>query len=169
MKIIEALKLTKSLLVKAQDLRAKIKASCADLDYETPMYPNQKAQVDAWLQAHYDIVKEIGRLKFLIQKTNLLVQVPIELDGKHVTKSIAEWVVRRRELATLEAQAWGVLSDRGLKEGTVMQSTGVPKEVRIRRYYDPTQRDTKLAALQAEPSQIDSTLEIINATTDIVE
>ena len=169
MKIIEAMKQIKDLQRKAEDLRQKIGNHSADLDYETPLYENQKLQVSEWLQAHSDIMKEILRLRFAIQRTNIVTEVTITLAGKDVTKSIAEWIHRRRDLASFEQAAWAKLTDRGLREGTITQSTGQPKEVKIRRYFDPLTRDQKLDEFRSEPHQIDATLEVVNAITDLIE
>jgi hypothetical protein len=169
MKIIEGMKKIKDLQRKAEDLRGKIGAHSADLDFETPLYENQKLQVAEWLQAHSDIMKEILRLRIAIQKTNLLTDVTITICDKPVTKSIAEWIHRRRDLAQSDYSAWAKLTDRGLKEGTITQSTGQLKEVKIRRYYDPLARDQKLDEYRSEPHLIDATLEVVNAVTDLIE
>ena len=105
MKIIEALKKIKDLQRKAEDLASKIGQYSAYLNYETPMYPDQKKQVSEWLQSHDDILKEILRLRLAIQKTNLETDVTIELGGKTVIHSIAGWIHRRRDLASEAALA----------------------------------------------------------------
>jgi hypothetical protein len=169
MKLIEAMKKVKALQEKADDLRTKVSKHSADLDYETPLYTDQKKQVSEWLQAHSDIMKEILKLRIAIQKTNLATNVTISLGDKDVTKTIAEWIHRRRDLAGLEFEAWKKLTDRGLKEGTIQQSTGQLKEIKIRRYYDPVERDKKQELYRSEPQVIDATLEVINAVTDLVE
>lgn len=169
MKLIEAMKKIKDLSVKAEDLRTKIKQHSADLNYETPVYADQRAQVDGWLQAHSDILKEILRLRTAIQRTNLDTKVPIDLNGKTVVHSIAEWIHRRRDLANTEAAAWAGLTDRGLKEGVAQQSSGAAIEVKIRRYYDAKTRDENIAKYKSEPHIIDSTLEVTNAVTDLIE
>jgi hypothetical protein len=169
MKIIEAMKKIKELSVKTSDLRAKIKQHCADLDFETPVYPDQKKQVSEWLQAHSDVLKEILRLKVAIQRTNLATDVTIELGGKQVTKCIAEWVHRRRELAALELNAWQGLTDRNLQNGVVKTTSGADREFKLRRYYDPYERDCRIDLYRSEPGIIDGTLEVVNAVTDLME
>ena len=169
MKIIEAMKQIKDLQRKCEDLRGKIRQCSADLDSETPLYENQKDMVAGWLQSHSDITKEILRLRLAIQRTNLATEVPIELEGKAVTKTIAEWIHRRRDLSQLELQAYMSLTDRNLKEGQVTQSTGEKRDVKIRRYYNPEARDKKLDALKSEPLLVDARLEVVNAVTDLME
>ena len=169
MKLIEAMKKQQDLQRKAEDLRGKVAQHFADLDFETPLYPDQRGQVRDWIQAHSDILKEILRLRAIVQRTNLATPVTIELGGKAVTKSIAEWIHRRRDLAHADAEMWGKLGDRGLKEGSFSTSQGVQNEVKIRRYFDPVERDTMLEMFRSEPMTIDATLEVVNAITDVID
>ncbi len=170
MKIIEALKKIKDLRRKADDLKDKIKNHCADLDCETPIYPDQAKQISEWLQGHGDIIKEIGSLKTAVQRTNLATKVTIELDEVHVTKCISEWIDRRKELAALQEGVYRVLTDRNLKETYNTQLTNTSPVIAVKRrlYFDPRERDKKVELYRSEPGKIDSTLEIINAVTDIV-
>lgn len=169
MKIIEALKQVKDLVRKSSDIKQKIAMYCADMDYETPVYADQKTQVAQWLQSYKDIVREIGRLKYCIQKTNVTVRVTIVIDGNEINKSIAEWIDRRRSLAELEKMAWAVLSNKGLKDLRCQQSTGQIVDAKVRYYYDPKEKDRMIEILSSEPNLIDGKLEIVNAITDLVE
>lgn len=171
MKLIQAMKKLKDLNVKAEDLRCKVKNSCADLTIETPLYgADQKAMVDGWIQAHSDILKEVLRLRVAIQRTNLATPVSIEIEGRSATKTIAEWIHRRRDLAKLEYSMWAGLTDRALKEQNVQTSPGGPvTEIRVRRYYDPALRDQRSEMYRSEPSTIDAALETVNAVTDLIE
>ena len=170
MKLIEAMKKIKDLTRKAEDLRGKIALNCAHLSHETPTYGNnQKDKVAEWLQAHSDILKEILSLRFRIAKTNLNTQVTIRLGENNVTKSIAEWIHRRRDLATLEFKAWASLGDRGLREGVMKTSQGHEEQVKIVRNFEPNRRDNQMEAFRSEPTIIDGTLEVTNAITDLME
>jgi hypothetical protein len=174
MKIIEALKKTKDLQRKAEDIRGKIALYCADLDAETPAYgtaEKQTRQVSEWLQSHSDIIKEIEKLRILIQKTNLVTAVSVEVkDGKTVTKTIAEWIHRRKDLSRLESQAWSALTNKNLKpQNYKAEGTDEIRVTNIRKYYDQQERDKKIEDLMSEPFRIDAALEIVNATTDLVE
>lgn len=170
MKLIEAMKKIKDLQIKAEDLRKKCATFCADLSHETATYgAEQKTKIKEWLQGHSDLMKEILKLRIAIQKTNLVTNVTIELGGKQVTKSIAEWIHRRKDLAGLEKSIWDSLTDRGLREGVGTTSTGEKMDVKIRRYYDPSEKDNNVELFRSEPSTIDRTLEVINAVTDLIE
>lgn len=170
MKIIEAMKRIKLNREKLSDLHKKINSNAAHMNFETPLYGDrQRQQVAEWLQSTFDINQEIVRLSVAISRTNLATQVTIEIGGKLLTKSITEWVLRRREGAALDLAAWQQLTDRGLKEATAGSSTSIPVELKIVRYFDPVERDRKLTEFREEPHLIDSALEIVNATTDLIE
>lgn len=169
MKLIQAMKQIKDLQRKADDLKKKIALHCADYDFEQSVYADQRSQVESWVQGVSDLLKEILRLRVAIQRTNLATPVTIDLPNGVVTKTIAEWIHRRRDLAKSEEALWACLSDRGLKDGLVKTSSGEPKDVKVRRYYDPKTRDTMVDAFRSEPLIVDATLEIINATTDLIE
>lgn len=168
MRIIEAMKRVKHLQEKAADLRAKVAQYCADMDFETPTYTDQRAQIDEWLQSHTDTILEIERLRTAIQRTNLATEVTIEVGGRNVTKTIAQWIHRRKDLAKLDLEMWSKLGDRGLREGQMQTSTGGATAVKIRRHFDPKRRDEKMAAYKAEPSIIDGHLEVVNAVTELL-
>lgn len=168
MKLIEAMKEVKALKKKCDDLRTKIAQYSAKANYETATYPDQTAQVKEWLQSHSDCVKRIAKLGVAIQTTNLQTQVEIKIGDQRVVHSISEWVLRRRELAELETRAWAALTDKNIKEGVTKQSDGSTFEIKIVRFYDPAERDRKIELYRTEPGVIDSTLETVNATTELV-
>jgi len=169
MKLIEALKKINRLLEKASDLETKVKRYHAISSIETATYENQKDKIAEWMQAHSDIIKEVLNLRLAIQRTNLNTMVTIELGEKSVTKSIAGWIHRRRDLATKELGMWRQLTDNRIREGTAKNTAGDPVEIKIVRFYDPERRDTMQEMYASEPSIIDARLEIVNAVTDLQE
>lgn len=169
MKLIEALKKIKELQKKADDLRDLVKANCARSSLESDQYENQRNKVEGWIQAHSDVLKEILRLRIAIQKTNLECMVVIEIGGKNVTKSIAEWIHRRRDLSGVELSMWDRLTDRGIQEGYVKGPSGDNIKIEIVRHFNPEKRDEMKSMLQSEPFVIDSKLEVVNAITDLIE
>lgn len=172
MTIVEAMKTRKRLAKKAEDLRTKIGKNCAILDINTPVYgADQEKVICSWLQSHRDIVKKMEELSVAIQKTNIKTDVTIILDGKEVTKSLAAWVLRRRELAPMDLAAWKTLGDRGL-EDQPYHPAEAPKEIKVAkvvRFFDPKTRDAMVDLFEGEPSRIDAKLEVVNATTELVE
>ena len=170
MKLIEAMKRVKANKEKVADLQLKISQVCAHLSHETPAYGTETSnKVSEWAQSCEDVSQENIRLLVAIAKTNLATLVTVKLGDKQVTKSIAEWVWRRREYAKVDLETWSKMTDRNLREGTVQSSTGVPMEIKLVRNYIPEKRDKKMAEYKGEPHEIDSTLEVTNAVTDLIE
>ena len=170
MKIIEALKKIKDLRRKSDDLKDKLKTYCADMDCNTPTYPDQRGKIAEWLQGHNDIIKEIAHLKLAIRRTNLMTLVPIEFEGTFVTKSICSWIDRRKELAKLQEDTYRSLTNKGMRDSSYQVTTGAPiVPVKVIMYFDPNERDKKIELYRSEPAKIDSTLEIINAVTELIE
>lgn len=170
MKIIQAMKLVKANKEKIVELTARIKANSAHLSIEKPLYEDQGAKVREWTQACLDISRDNVELLTRIAKTNMATMVTIELvPSKVATKSIAEWVWRRREYAACDQLIWQAQGDRGLKEQRVQTSPDNVTEITIVRYYDPSIRDAALDALRREPSLIDGQLEVTNAVTDLLK
>lgn len=172
MTIVEAMKLRKRLAKKAEDLREKIGKNCAILDINTPLYgADQEKVLCSWLQSHRDIIKKMEEISVAIQKTNIKTDVTIVIDGKEITKSLAAWVLRRRELAPMDLSAWKALGDRGL-EDQPYHPAEAPKEIKVAkvlRFFDPKLKDAMVDLFSGEPSRIDAKLEVVNATTELVE
>lgn len=169
MKIIEALKSLKYLSKKADDLQIKLQQNCADMEFDTPLFPDMKNKIDEWLQAHGDVVKEIGKLRFRLQKTNVMINVTIRLNETDVSKTLFEWIQRRKDLANMELKAWQKLTDRNLRDGQFAQSNGIMNQIKMRRYYDPAKKERYVNMLSLEPTLIDSALEIANCSNELVE
>jgi hypothetical protein len=114
-------------------------------------------------------VRALELYHYRIQKTNINTMVTINLDGNDITKSISQWIMRRKGLAATEKEAWRSLSNRNLKDGRMQTTSGEIKEIHVRLYYDPKEKDRKEALLASEPSIIDGKLEIVNAITDLMD
>ena len=142
---------------------------CADYEVQDATYPDQAGQVRSWLTASHDLLEEVERLKRQISATNLATQVTIVIEGQRIAKSITEWISRRDTLAKLELATWEALGDKGLTTQPVKDpATGEVRLIKVRRYFDPKERDAKVMAFRAEPHTIDGALEVVNATTDLI-
>ena len=172
MKLIEAMKRVKANKEKIAALQEMIRNFSAHLSHETPVYGNETPEkINGWAQTCEDLAQDNIKLLTAISRTNLATQVTVILGEKRVTKAIAEWIWRRREYAALDLATYRNMGDRGLKEGHLNSSVpgGTPVPVTIVRNYNPERRDKKLAEYQSEPHEIDATLEVVNATTDLIE
>lgn len=169
MKIIEAMKRIKANKAKIADLQKKIADNSAHLNIETPVYPDAAERILSWAKSCEDLGRDNVRMLTAIARTNLDTQVSIVIGDATITKSIAEWVWRRREYAKLDFDTWGRMTDRGLQEGRGKSSTGIDVEIKIMRKYDPITRDARLEVYRSEPHEIDAALEVVNAVTDLIE
>lgn len=170
MKIIEAMKRVKRNEEKIAELQALIANNSAKLSTEPSAYDNPGKKVKEWLQSCTDLTQECVKLLIDIQRTNLATSVTIEIGGKSVTKSIAEWVWRRRKYAELDRATWMKLTDRNLRGGVVQPTpNSTPISVNVERFFDAEERDTRVSMYREEPGLIDAALEVVNATTEIIE
>ncbi len=126
-------------------------------------------RITEWTQMCEDISQDNIKLLCSIQRTNINTKVTIELGGKKVTKTIAEWVWRRREYAAIDFATWSKLTDRGLRDNNLKTSTNENMEIKVIRHFDPIKRDEMLEIYRSEKSNIDAALEVVNATTDLIE
>jgi hypothetical protein len=167
--LIEALKRVKLNEKKIQAAIALIQLNSARLSHETSAYPDPVAMVAETVQSARDLVLENQTLMHRIHKTNLQTMVTIRLGDTSITRSIDEWIYRRDKGAGLALSVVQALTDRNLKETVTRQSDGTLVEIKIVRHYDAAARDQALAVLREEPTLIDSVLEIVNATTTLLE
>lgn len=170
MKIIEALKKIKANRVKIADLHALIAKYSAHMESGTSSVPykDPAKSITEWTQSIFSLTQDNAILLSRIQKTNLVVAVPIEIDGKVVTKNISEWVYRRREGVDQELQGYLSMSTRLTANATKDKEGNIIVD-KVVYNYDQSLRDKKIAVLKEEKSLIDSALEIVNATTDLVD
>jgi len=169
MKLIEAMKAVKANKEKIVDLQRKITENCANLTHETPQYGvDTLDMVASWVNSCTDLSVDNIDLLLAIQRTNLATNVSMVIGPDTIERCIAYWVWRRREYAASDQATYKCLGDRGLKEGKMPQSVGPPVEIKIQRHFSPAQRDVKIDRYRSEPHIIDATLEVINATTELL-
>lgn len=168
MKLIEGLKELKLIDKKVKDLVSKIQLNSARLSSETSPYQDPKAEVASWMQSSEDLIARREGLLVDIYNTNMKTLVTIKLGENNVTKSVAAWVVRRRSGVPASALVYAAMTDRNLKETEIKQTDGTIQKITIERSYDTELRDKRRSLLMEEPFLIDSALEIVNATTDII-
>lgn len=171
MKIIQAMRQIEANRIKLEDLRKLIKDNCANLSHETPLYGDKTAEkIAGWAQACHDIGLENMKLQMGIWRANIATKVTIKIGDKEITKSIAEWILRRQEYANSDYQVWDGMGDRGLREGEIKSSVPGQESIKVKivRYFDPNVRDQNKALFKEEPSLINGHLEVVNAVTDII-
>jgi hypothetical protein len=172
--IVQALKKMKSLKEEVEATRQLLLAHSADYANESPVYETvdkQKAQIASWLQSIEDKLQAYANLALRVKYTNLMTPVTMYLDdgAKKLTLPLEEWIVMRREIAPIKQGVYSSVGDRNLKDKEVRTSAGAQETVQVRRYYDPVARDAALMRAKALPHLIDSNLEVVNATTPLLQ
>lgn len=126
----------------------------------------QKAEVKGLVQANGDLVEEYVLLKARIDATNL--STLVEVQGKKYT--IASLLLYRRKLAEAMISTYKALDVRSRNSGMDFHSSSSDgKRVQILRFYDETWKNDGLRKWSDLYDAIDSKLEIVNATTDLIE
>lgn len=174
MKIIHAMKKIKANKEKITDLQQKIYQNSVNYEHEPSPYgtPEKTRQmVDGWVQAACDLTRDNVDLLCRIQKTNLSTMVTITLNNQDVTKSIAEWVWRRREYSKVDLKTWSSLSTKNLQTGLSKNTVqGAPDfKLMLVLHFDIENRDKMIATFTEENHLINAQLEVVNATTDLLD
>ena len=169
MKIIEALKQIKMIDTKLQKIAKDIGNNSARLDNQTSPYADPVKQVASWVQSARDLIRDKEMLTHRVHVTNVNTTLSIEIGGRTITKTLDQWLTRRRHGIQSTQTILSQLTDRGLKEVAEKNAAGEINVVKIVRHYIAEERDKELAILLEEPYLIDSALEIANATVELVE
>lgn len=169
MKIIEGLKQLKVIEKRMEKNRLQITQYASMVNTERPYFDTeekQKKEVQSFIQSNIDLLHEYLKLKSRIEKTNLGVNV--EMGG--VQYSISDLLIIKRKLAKMMASTYEALNTTAAQSRMRNLSVGsgdrAPVVVRL---YDEKAKNTELDKWQDLYSNVDSRLEVINATTDLLD
>lgn len=169
MKIIEALKELPLIDKKIESNVKQLREYSSDLqqgEVESFAFGDtkkQKAEVASIVQSTEDLVKRKQLISRALALTNA--QTVVAIDGEQ--KTITEWISFRDSGIAALQKAYSALCDNN--GGSKIQRTQVDPVagVRVVRFYDEKSRNEKLVELENKRVKIDTTLETINATTDL--
>ncbi len=168
MKIIEALKGLKVIEKRMAGNALEISNYASYVSTERLAFDNEKAQRDevrGRIQANEDLVVEYLKIKRALERTNL--STTIELDGKKFT--ICDLLVLKRRLGAFIQATYRALN-RSAAENRLRNAPAIgDQRPQIVQLYDEAEKNSKLQKWQNLLDNIESRLEIINATTDLVE
>jgi len=126
----------------------------------------QREQVDSLIQNNIELALRSVKLKKDMEYTSVLVEATI--DG--MTKTISEWIQIRRHEGQLCYRTYKALNtkqgDSRLRYAPPVQGGTLPQVV---SFFDIRTRDNCLSWWHDVIEKIDSTIEVINATTEITE
>ena len=173
MKIIEALKELPLIDKKLEKNRQSLAEYASSVDGGTtgntlkfPTKEEQTAEVAALIQSSQDLVSRKAKLRRALAITNAKVKVSI---GGLPEKSIIEWIEYRQKGAEALRACYSSLSDNAAASKLNTFKFDGTQGVRIQRHYDEAVRNKLLEGVFDLPTKIDSTLELINAITDLIE
>ena len=170
MKIIEALKELPLIEKKINKNMGLIHEYCADVDNGQMSLPfgtiqQQRKEVDALLQSTKDLVARDAVLRKNLALTNATVKVDIGSEWH----SITEWIALRTRGIDNKIKMWGMLGDSVARTKLNSVPFDTEKGIKIVRFYDEKTKNEQLERLEEIKGQIDSKLEMVNATTDLIE
>lgn len=172
MKIIEALKelpLIDKKLTKNEQLLLTYSASVdAGTIYNSLKFASaeeQTKQVASLIQSSEDLVSRKAKIRKVLSKTNATIEVTI--DGN--VKTISEWIEYRKAGLNLLQRSYNQLQDNQCIREVQSTKFDGQQGIKVIRHYDEATRNAKLNAILELASKIDTTLETVNATTDLVE
>ncbi len=171
MKIIEALKELKLVEKRIQGNQEQITKYASYVNTDAPLLETelkQRAEVESLIQANNDLIIRYMELKQKVELTNL--RTKVTLGGKEWT--ISQLISLRRGLgkfyiSTLQAVNPNTAMARMRQFSNGYDATNPPKVILL---WDEAKKNEQLKYWQQEVlDRIDPTLEIVNATTDLVE
>lgn len=168
MKIVEGLKRLKVLEKRIASNSGDITKYASVLSTEKPAFETeeeQRKEVKKLIQASEDLATEYLKLKTQIEKTNL--QVTATIGGR--THTLAEFLIIKRKLARMMQMVYQSLNTEAAQDRLHSTRFAADQKVNIVQLYDETTRNEKLREWQELYEEVDSRLEVINATEDLVE
>jgi hypothetical protein len=165
MKIVEGMKELKVILKRMDKNNKQITEYAALPDNERLHFgskDNQSKEIKKLIQANIDLSKNYLVLKQQIEKTNLVTVV--EIDGKPYT--ISEMLVLKRTLAKMLVQTYKSLNDSQARM-RITQVRGEKQPI-VEKFYDETEKNAGERFWDDLYHTIDSRLEVINATTELL-
>ncbi len=169
MKIIEGMKELKLLRKKMNKNRELIQKYASQVSTEKTYFESKQAQtkeVKSLLQSNADMCATYMALKVKIEKTNLAT----EINFKNKTHTISELLMYKRVLGTEIIQTYKSLNSQAGDHSLRSRFAGVSgKDAQIERFYSESEKNEQLEYWSDFIDSIDGRLEVVNATTDLID
>lgn len=171
MKIIEALKELPLIEKRIAQMISDINQYASLISSEEPALGTEdahKKKVKGLKQKAFDLIRHYEKIKNTLEKTNC--KVVVEIEG--VKKTIREWITVRKDTGKLYSAVFDAFN---IKHATDLLNSvriDVTKEgvnVSLKRMYSEDEIKQEREKSDLIISRIDAALEVVNATTDLVE
>jgi hypothetical protein len=168
MKLIEAMKELKLVEKRMEKNIEQITQYSSGLSNEKEIFGSEQKQIDevkSLLQANVDLFNRYLYLKRSIERTNLETKVEFSVG----TYSISELLVIKRRLQHGVINTFKALNTQSAEAR--MRTIKIPDnvEVKVVRYYREEEKNLLLKSWMEFFENIDGRLEVVNATTDLIE
>lgn len=173
MKLIEGMKKLKVIEKRMTTNSERINQYATILSTERPHFgtdSEQRKEVQSLIQANTDLAQEYLNLKKRVDLTNIQTLVTITKERY----SISDLLQLRRNIARLMRNTYFALNDKQAEARLALHGrqasiqTG-EKPPRVERFYDEKDKYAGLQRWQDLEDEIETRLEVINATTELVE
>lgn len=171
MKLIEGMKQLKVIEKRMKSNAERINQYAAIVSSERPIFNTeveQRKQVQSLIQANTDLAGEYLTLKKRVDFTNIQVRVSISKESY----SISDLLQIRRVVGALMKGTYAALNDRLAEQRLIATrvSSGQTgeKPPRVERMYDETEKYGGMQKWQDLLDEIETRLEVINATTELL-
>ena len=168
MKIIEGMKRLRVIEKRMESQRNAVTEYASKLSTEMPRFQtkeDQAKEVASLIQSNNDLCAEDLRIKRSIEYTNL--KVTVELQGK--AYSISDLLVVKRKLADRMVATYRALNDTVARDRLRNAPKFDGETPKVEILYDERTKLDNIRKWQDLADIIDSRLEVINATTDLIE
>lgn len=170
MKIIQALKELPLIEKKIQKNIELIKKYAAAVDngkvqlfFDT--VDAQRQQITSLIQSNNDLVSLKAKIRRDLATTNA--RTPVTINGK--TYTIAEWIELKQHGLENMRNTFAALDDLQATRAAMTAPPNPTTGVKVVRFYDEVFKNSQLSEVLELQNTIDTILEIVNATTDIIE
>jgi len=174
MMLIEAMKRLRVIQKRMLHNIDNVNKYAAIISTERPLFNSedeQKKEVKEIIQSNLDLMKEYLELKKKIERTNL--QTIVEIGGQKY--SISDLLILKRNLIKLVVNTYDALNTKHAQTKlnamalATRSSGGLGETPRIHHMFDEKEKNENLRKWQDLYDNIDSRLEVINATTTLLE
>jgi len=168
MKIVEGLKRLRVIEKRLAANRESITRYSSMVSTEKPLFETedkQRKEVTSLIQSCNDLVNEYLKTKKQIEQTNL--KITVEIGGVNYT--ISDLLTIKRKLSNLMVKTFYALNDSAGESRLRHASPVEGKTPHVVRFYKEELRNDGLRLWQDLYDNIESRLEVINATTDLIE
>jgi len=168
LKIIEGMKRLRIIEKRMESQRGSITDYASKLSTEMPRFhtrEDQAREVASLIQSNNDLCAEYLRIKRSIEYTNL--KVMMEFQGK--AYSISDLLIIKRKLASMMIATYRALNDSTAQYRLRNAPKFDGESPKVEILYEEREKLDNIRKWMDLADAIDSRLEVINATTDLVE